>query len=96
MCMGTEGMEGDKFNSNDFSSRISDNDSLLRRRLCVKWGSWGEKKERERGTMGRRKREERLPPFPFSHRPPRASFFFFFDYWNFYRDTQREPLRRRE
>ena len=29
MCMGTEGMEGDKFNSNDFSSRISDNDSLL-------------------------------------------------------------------
>ena len=41
------------------------------------WGSWGEKKERERGTMGRRKREERLPPFPFSHGPPRASYFFF-------------------
>ena len=28
MCMGTEGMEGGNFNSDDFSSRISDNDSL--------------------------------------------------------------------
>ena len=31
------------------------------------------------------------PPF---HRPPRA--FYFFDYCYSYRDTQREPLRRRE
>ena len=35
-----------------------------------------------------------LPPFPSSHRPLRA--FYFFDYCYSYRDTQREPLRRRE
>jgi len=29
-----------------------------------------------------------------SHRPPRA--FYFFDYCYFHRDTQREPVRRRE
>ena len=78
MCLGTEGMEGDKFNSNDFSSRISDNDSLLRRGLFVMWGSWGEKKKSESGAQWegeREKRDSRL--FPFSHRPPRASFFFF-------------------
>ena len=35
-----------------------------------------------------------LAPFPSSHRPLRA--FYFFDYCYSYRDTQREPLRRRE
>ena len=35
-----------------------------------------------------------LVPFPSSHRPLRA--FYFFDYCYSYRDTQREPLRRRE
>ena len=33
-------------------------------------------------------------PFPSSHRPPRALYFFYYCY--FYRDTQPEPLRRRE
>ena len=65
---------------------------LLRRGLFVLWGSWGEKKESARGTMGRGKREER--PLPSSHRTPRA--FYFFDYCYFYWDTQREPLRRSE
>ena len=51
------------------------------RLLCC--GEAGEKeKESARGTMG--------TPFPSSHRPPRA-FYFFFD-----GDTQRKPLRRRE
>ena len=36
----------------------------------------------------REQRRQELPPFPSSHRPPRALLFF----W----DTQREPLRRRE
>ena len=58
----------------------------------------GEAGEREResalGTMGRRKREEssRLFPLPFV---PRA-LSIFLDYCYCYRDTQREPLRRRE
>ena len=43
--------------------------------------------------MGRGKREERLPPFPSSHHPPRT--FYFYDYCYFYWDTQRKPLRRR-
>ena len=61
----------------------------------LQWGDWGERKESARGTMGRGKREERLPLFPSSHRSPRA--FYFFDYCSvFFRDTQREPLRRRE
>ena len=34
-----------------------------------------EKKESARGTMGRGKGEERPPPFPSSHRPPRAFYF---------------------
>ena len=39
-------------------------------------GEAGEKeKESARGTMGRGKREERLPPFPSSHRSPRAFYF---------------------
>ena len=37
-----------------------------------------EEKESAQGRMGRGKREERLPPLPSSHRPPRA--FYFFDY----------------
>ena len=37
-----------------------------------------EEKESARGTMERGKREERLQPFPSSHRPPRA--FYFSDY----------------
>ena len=42
--------------------------------LCC--GEAGEKEiESARGRMERRKREERLPPFPSSHRSPRASYF---------------------
>ena len=66
---------------------------VVKRLLCC--GEAGEKeKESARGTMGRGKRDGRLPPFPSSHRPPRA--FYFFDYWYFDGDAQREPLRRRE
>ena len=58
-------------------------------------GEAGEKeKESARGMMGRGKREE---PFPaFSLFPSSTRAFNFFDYCYFYRDTQREPLRRRE
>ena len=48
--------------------------------------------------MGREKREERLL-FPLPIVPRALSFlflFFFFDYCYFFRDTQLEPLRRRE
>ena len=81
MCMGTEGMEGDKFNSNDFSSRISDNDSLLCRGLFVMWKSWGEKilkKERERaGYDGKEKERREAPAFSlFPSSPARFLFFF--------------------
>ena len=55
---------------------------------------WEKEKESARGTMVRGKKEERLPPFPSSHLPLRA--FYFSDFCYFYRDTQREPLRRRE
>ena len=52
----------------------------------------GEKeKESARGTMGRGKTAPAFSLFPSS--PTR---FLFFDYWYFYRDTQWEPLRRRE
>ena len=59
-------------------------------------GEAGEKeKESARGVMGRGKREQRL--FAFSLFPSfPARFPFFFDYCYFYRDTQREPLWRRE
>ena len=62
--------------------------------LCC--GEAGEKeKESARGTMGRGKREERLPRlFPLAIFPCALSDFS--DYCYFYRDTQREPLRRRE
>ena len=90
-------MEGDKFNSDDFSSRISDNDSLLRRGLFVLWGGWGRKKKRERGARWegeRKKRGSRLFPLPID---PRARFFFFSIIAIFIaRDTRRETLRRRE
>ena len=58
--------------------------SLLRRGLFVLWGFCVV------GRLGRKKTRA----FPSSHRPPRA--FYFFDYWYFDGDTQREPLRRRE
>ena len=58
--------------------------SLLRGGLFVLWGGWAERK--------RRAREPRLFPLPIV---PRA-LSIFFDYCYFYRDTQREPLRRRE
>ena len=49
------------------------------------WGEAGEKeKESARETMGRGKREGRLPHA-----------FYFFDYC-YFQNTQREPLRRRE
>ena len=65
-----------------------------KRSLCV-MGRLGRKKKRARGgTMGRGKREERFSPVPSSHRPPRA--FYVFDYCYFHKDTQREPLLRRE
>ena len=38
-------------------------------------GSWEKEIESARGTMERGKREKRLPPFPSSHRPPRAFYF---------------------
>ena len=41
--------------------------------------------------MGRRKREA----FPSSHHPPRPLYFSIIAYY-FHRDTQREPLQRRE
>ena len=42
---------------------------------CV-YGGWEERKRERAGQDGRGKREERLPPFPSSHRPPRAFYFF--------------------
>ena len=51
--------------------------------MCC-WEPEEKEKESARGTMGRWKREEReerLPPFRSSHRPPRA--FNFFDYCYF-------------
>ena len=59
--------------------------------------SWGERKRERAGHDGkgkaRRAREVRF--FPSSHRPPRA-FYFFSIIATFNRDTQREPLQRRE
>ena len=63
--------------------------------LCVV-GRLGRKKKRARGERleGRREKRGLFPPFPSSHRPSRG--FYFLDYCYFYRDIQREPLRRRE
>ena len=64
------------------------------RPLCVVGRLGRAKKERARGTMGRGKREERLPRlFPLPIVPRALSIFF--DYCYFYRDTQGEPLGRR-
>ena len=55
--------------------------NITKRPLCIvgKLLCCGEAGEKEkgsaRGTMGRGKREERLPPFPSSHRPPLAFYF---------------------
>ena len=82
-------------NGNCFFERILEKfkyiPSLLRRGLFVLWGGFcvvrrlGRKKKRARGARWE---------WGSSHRPPRA--FYFFDYWYFDGDTQREPLRRRE
>ena len=45
-------------------------------------------KKKALGTMGRGKREKAFPSSP--------ARYLFFDYCYFYRDTQGEPLRRRE
>ena len=70
--------------------------SLLRRGLFVLLGGWGEKKKTARGEQWEGGREKRglFPPFPSSDRAPRTIYFFYYCY--FYRDTQPEPLRRRE
>ena len=66
------------------------------RPVCV---SWEERKRERAGHDGegkaRRAREARF--FPSSHRPPRAFYFFRLHcIATFNRDTQREPLQRRE
>ena len=94
MCMGTEGMEEGNFNSDDFSSRMSDTDSLLCRGLFVLWGGWGEKKRESAGHDGKEKERRKAPTLSLFPSSPALSIFF--DYCYFYRDTQREPLRRRE
>ena len=63
--------------------------------LCLV-GRLGRKKKSARGTMGRGKRELRIFAFSLFPSPPARFPFFFFDYCYFYRDTQREPLWRRE
>ena len=45
------------------------------RPLCVVGGLGEKEKESALGTIGRGKREEKLPPFPSSHRSPRAFYF---------------------
>ena len=57
-----------------------------------------EEKRRAQGTMGREKREERLLfPLPIVTRALSFLFLFFFSIIAiFFRDTQLEPLRRRE
>ena len=62
--------------------------------LCCREAMEKEKESAWR-TMGRGKREERLPTIPTFHRPPRAVYYYYY-YCYFYRDTLREPLRRRE
>ena len=70
--------------------------SLLLRGLFVLWGGWGERKRERAGHDGKgeeRTEDFRLFPLPIA---PRALSIFFFDYCYFCRDTQREPLSRRE
>ena len=63
--------------------------------LCC-WGAGEKKKKTARGEQWEGGREKRglFPPFPSSDRAPRTIYFFYYCY--FYRDTQPEPLRRRE
>ena len=61
------------------SDRVSNHFlSPPQRPLCVV-GRLGRKKKRARGARWEGGREKRGPPFPSSHRPPRA--FYFFDYF---------------
>ena len=70
--------------------------SLLLRGLFVLWGGWGERKRERAGHDGKgEERREAFRLFLFPSPPARFSIFFF-DYCYFYRDTQREPLRRRD
>ena len=64
------------------------------RPLCVVGRSGEKEKESARGTMGRGKREEKLPPFPSSHRSPRAVYFLIIAI--FIGMPCGGPLRRRE
>ena len=47
-----------------------------KKKICCR-GAGENEKETARGTMGRGKREERLPPFPFFHRSRALSIFRF-------------------
>ena len=70
--------------------------SLLRTGLFVLWGGWGERKRERAGHDGKgeeRTEDFRLFPLPIASR---TLSIFFFDYLYFYRDTQREPLWRRD
>ena len=61
-----------------FQSRFTEQFSALSSTelsLCRREAGRKRKKESARGTMGRGKGEERSPPFPSSHRPPRAFYF---------------------
>ena len=69
--------------------------SLLLRGRFVLWGGWGKRKRERAGHDGKGKREQRLFAFSVFPSPP-ARFSIFFDYCYFYRDTQREPLWRRD
>ena len=70
--------------------------SPLLRGLFVLWGGWGERKRERAGHDGKgeeRTEDFRLFPLPIA---PRALSICFFDYCYVYRDTQLEPLWRRE
>ena len=79
----------------EYQISLGDRGALSSAEASLCCGKAGEKeKGSARSTMGRGKREERLLPFLSSHLPLRP--FYFSDYCYFYRDTQREPLRRKE
>ena len=63
-------------------------------RPLVLWRGWGERKRERAGHDGKGKERGRVPAF--SLFPSSHARFLFFDYCYFYRDTQRELLRRRE
>ena len=58
------------------------------------WRGWGERKRERAEHDGKGKERGRVPAF--SLFPSSHARFLFFDYCYFYRDTQRELLRRRE